>query len=117
MAMNPVQFQAGLSMARFIQQYGTEAKCYRALYKARWPRGFRCPQCGKRLHSRFRRDGRVYYPCRACRHPTTLISGTLFEGTKLPLTTWLLALHLLTATKTNVEVRGGKKAQHFWRPS
>lgn len=35
MAMNQVQFQAGLSMAPFIQQYGTEAKYYRALYRAR----------------------------------------------------------------------------------
>ncbi|EQD53229.1 ISXo5 transposase, partial [mine drainage metagenome] len=39
MAMNQVQFQAGLSMAQFIQRYGTEAKCYRALYRARWPQG------------------------------------------------------------------------------
>ncbi|HOC11957.1 MAG TPA: transposase, partial [Thermomonas sp.] len=43
MAMNYVQFQPGLSMAQFIQQYGTEAKCYRALYRTRWPQGFRCP--------------------------------------------------------------------------
>ena len=31
MAMNRVQFQSGLSMAQFIQQYGTVVKCYRAL--------------------------------------------------------------------------------------
>ena len=45
MAMNQVQFQAGLSIAQFIQQYGTEAKCYPTLYRARWPKGFRCPKC------------------------------------------------------------------------
>lgn len=102
MAMNLVQFQKGLSMVEFIRQYGTEAKCYRALYRARWPQGFRCPECGQRPRSRFRREGRVYYQCRACRHQTTLISGTLFEGSKLPLTTWFLAMHLLTASKTNL---------------
>ncbi|BBK00772.1 hypothetical protein Xcc3_20790 [Xanthomonas campestris pv. campestris] len=26
----------------------------------------------------------------------------MFEGTKLPLRTWMLALHLLTSTKTNM---------------
>jgi hypothetical protein len=31
-----------------------------------------------------------------------LVSGTLFEATKLPLTTWFLALYLLTSTKTNL---------------
>lgn len=35
MAMNRAQFQSGLSMAQFIDRYGTEAKCYRALYRAR----------------------------------------------------------------------------------
>ena len=102
MAMNHVQFQAGLSMMQFIQEYGTDAKCYRALYRSRWPQGFRCPKCSKRPRSRFRRAGRVYYQCRACRHQTTLTSGTIFEGTRLPLTTWFLAMHLLTASKTNM---------------
>lgn len=102
MGTNAVQFQAGLSMAAFIQQYGTEAKCYRALYRSRWPKGFRCPKCEKRPRSRFHRNGRVYFQCRACRHQTTLVSGTIFEGTKLPLTTWFLAIYLLTSTKTNM---------------
>lgn len=102
MAINAVQFQPGLSMTDFIRQYGTESKCYRALYRSRWPSGFRCPACNDRRRSRFRRDAQVYYQCRACRHQTTLISGTLFEGTKLPLTTWFIAIYLLTSTKTNL---------------
>ena len=102
MAINLVQFQQGLSMAQFMQQYGTEAKCYRALYRARWPGGFRCPRCNERRRSRFRRGGQVYYQCRGCRHQSTLLSGTVFAATKLPLRTWMLALHLLTATKTNM---------------
>jgi len=48
MAMNPIQFQPGLSMVEFVAHYGTEAMCRRALYRARWPRGFRCPACGDR---------------------------------------------------------------------
>jgi len=102
MAINPVQFQKGLSMVEFLAQYGTEAKCYRALYRARWPQGLRCPACGDRRRSRFRRGAQVYYQCRACQHQTTLISGTLFAASKLPLTTWLLAIYLLTSTKTNL---------------
>jgi len=102
MAMNQVQFQAGLSMPAFMAQYGTEAKCRRALFRSRWPRGFRCPACERRSHLRFRREGQIYYQCRACRHQTTLLSGTMFEATKLPLSTWFLAIHLLTSTKTNM---------------
>ncbi|HEX7326007.1 MAG TPA: IS1595 family transposase [Rhodanobacteraceae bacterium] len=102
MAINWVQFQRGLSFPEFLQRYGTEAKCYRAIYKARWPHGFRCPQCGGRSRARFRREGRVYYQCRRCRHQTTLGSGTLLAHNKLPLRTWLLAMYLLTTTKTNL---------------
>lgn len=100
--MNLIQFQPGLSMTQFIEQYGTEAKCRRALYRARWPQGFRCPTCNDRRRSSFRREGQIYYQCRACQHQTTLISGTLFASTKLPLTRWMLAIHLLTSTKTNM---------------
>ena len=42
MAVNAIQFQPGLSLAQFLRDYGTEAKCYRALYKSRWPHGFEC---------------------------------------------------------------------------
>ena len=95
MAMNAVQFQAGLSMAQFLAQYGTEAKCRRALYRARWPQGFRCPACGDRRRCTFQREGQTYYQCRACRHQTTLLAGTLFEATKLPLTCRVFSGHRL----------------------
>ena len=102
MAMNAVQFQAGLSMAQFLAQYGTEAKCRRALYRARWPQGFRCPACGDRRRCTFPARGADLLPVPCLPAQTTLLAGTLFEATKLPLTTWFLALHLLTASKTNV---------------
>jgi len=44
----------------------------------------------------------VYYQCRSCRHQTTLLSGTPLAGTKLPFTTWLLALYRLAWAKTNL---------------
>jgi hypothetical protein len=100
--MNPIQFQPGLSMVQFVAQYGTEAKCRRALYRARWPKGFRCPACGDRRRSTFQRGPQLYYQCRACQHQTTLIAGTLFAATKLPLRTWFVAIYALTTTKTNV---------------
>jgi ribosomal protein L37AE/L43A len=102
MSMNWIQFQPGLSMPEFLRLYGRESQCRRALYRARWPKGFRCPACGDRRRSSFRRGAQTIYQCRACQHQSTLISGTLLQDTKLPLTTWFLAIHLLTSTKTNM---------------
>lgn len=102
MAMNQVQFQAGLSMAEFFDHYGSEEKCHAALEAARWPFGFRCPECGDHRHSRFTRGDRAYWQCHRCRSQTTVIAGTIFQASKLPLTRWFLAMHLLTQAKNNV---------------
>ncbi len=94
MAMNMVQFQSGLSMPDFMKRYGTEAKCRRTMFRSCWPKGFRCPACSARDHSKFHRGGQIYYQCSACRYQTTLVSGTLFQATKLPLATCFLAGYL-----------------------
>ena len=36
------------------------------------------------------------------REQTTVMCGTIFQATKLPLTRWFLAMHLLTQAKNNV---------------
>lgn len=103
MAMNRIQFQPGLSLAGFLEQYGTEVLCARALRRARWPKGFVCPRCAGRCYSRCaNRHGERLWQCSTCRHQTSLISDTLFASTKLPLTRWFLALYLLTQSKTNM---------------
>jgi ribosomal protein L37AE/L43A len=102
MKMNRVQFQAGLSMAEYLKQFGTEEQCASALEASRWPDGWRCPHCGDQRHSLFYREGRKYWQCHRCREQTSLISGTIFQATKLPLTRWFLAMHLLTQSKNNV---------------
>lgn len=102
MAMNRVQFQLGLSMSEFLAQYGTEAQCRRALEQARWPQGFRCPKCKAARCRRFERGAQLYLECASCGHQVSLIAGTLFASTKLPLRTWFLAFHLLVLAKTNL---------------
>ena len=102
MAMNRVQFQPGLSMPEFMAQYGTDEQCEDALCASRWPGGFVCMLCGGSSHSSFRREGRLYFQCSACRHQHSVISGTIFESTKLPLRRWFLAMHFLTQSKNNI---------------
>ena len=102
MTMNRVQFQPGLSMPEFFERYGTESKCRAALESARWPNGFVCPNCGGAARTSFERGGLRYWQCGACAQQCSLISGTIFESTKLPLSRWFLAMQLLTQSKNNV---------------
>jgi hypothetical protein len=101
MAKNPIQFQKGLSLPNFFTAYGTEEQCAAALFKWRWPSEFICPECG---HA----DGytevktRGLLQCKHCRHQTSLTAGTIFAYSKLPLTTWFLAMYLLTQQKNAI---------------
>jgi len=102
MSMNQVQFQPGLSMFEFLERYGTEEKCEEAVAAARWPEGFRCPRCDGTAAYAFRRGRQPYRECVACGYQCSLIAGTMFEATKLPLSRWFMAMQLISQAKNNV---------------
>lgn len=99
MSRNQIQFQPGLSLPGFLQMYGTIDQCRTALFKLRWPEGFSCPECGHRGACRL---GRQLYQCNHCHHQASLTARTIFDSTKLPLTTWFLAIYLLTQRKNSL---------------
>jgi hypothetical protein len=107
----------GLSEAQFREAYGTEEQCRAVVEKLRWPAGFVCPLCGgtegKWLSTRPK------IQCRACRHQVSLTAGTVFHATKLPLTSWFLAMWLVATAKngiSSVELgrRLGVKQTNAW---
>lgn len=101
MGKNPVLLQKGLSMREFLERYGTEAQCAEALFGWRWPQGFVCPEYGHAAgYSRVQTRGLL--TCRHCPHQTSLTAETVFSHSKLPLTTWFLALYLLTQQKNGI---------------
>ena len=107
MAKNKVQFQPGMSLREFLTHYGTEAQCREALFRWRWPQGFRCPHCG---HSGYcTLLSRPVMQCHRCHHQCSLTSGTLFAGTKLALRTWFLAMYLLTQSKSGLSALALKR--------
>ena len=70
----------------------------------RWPNGPVCPHCesgdAKRLKGDKHRPGVVQ--CNACRKQYTVTVGTVFERSKVPLNKWLLATHLMCASKKGI---------------
>ena len=78
----------------------------------RWPDGPVCPHCGvvdeaTELKGKSTRPG--LYKCRACQKPFTATMGTLYERSHIPLHKWLLATHLMSASKK------GMSAHQLWR--
>jgi ribosomal protein L37AE/L43A len=100
MARNTVQFQKGLSEPEFERQYGTEEQCRAIVVASRWPKGFECPGCGAKQHSRVKT--RDLYQCSDCRLQSSPIAGTIFASTKLPLRVWFRAIYHVTQTKQGI---------------
>lgn len=108
MSINKVQFQTGYSLTQLLKDYGTESQCHQALFKLRWSTGFSCLACG--CHHYCFLKTRKLYQCNQCHHQTSLISGTIFEQTKLPLSQWFLAIYLITQSKTGLSALALKRA-------
>jgi transposase-like protein len=100
MARNTVQFQKGLSELDFEHFYGTEEQCRAIVFASRWPNGFECPGCGGKNHSIV--TTRRLYQCSDCRLQTSLIAGTIFASTKVPLTLWFRAMYHMTQSKQGI---------------
>jgi transposase-like protein len=70
----------------------------------RWPQGPVCSHCGSysatALHGKAHRKG--VYQCNDCRGQFTVTTGSVMERSKIPLNKWLMAMHLMAASKKGV---------------
>ena len=69
-----------------------------------WPHGPLCPHCGNadqtritKMQGKSTRPG--VYKCNECRKPFSVTVGTVFERSHIPLNKWVLASHLMAASK------------------
>jgi transposase-like protein len=86
-----------------------ETKAREALEATRWPDGPFCPHCGNSDQEKIakvagakqsHRPGLFY--CNECKGQFTVTVGTVFERSKVPLTKWWMAAHMLNSGKNGV---------------
>lgn len=68
----------------------------------RWPNGPYCPYCGvidRVAPLGGKSMGPGWYHCKDCRRKFTAAVGTIYERSHIPMTKWLLATHLMCASK------------------
>ena len=92
--------EAGVDYPRlyreFVEWFPNDEACLIYLEKLRWPTGFICPACHTPVEPW--RETRRRLVCSSCHHQASVTSGTIFEKTRTPLTTWLeVAWHMTTA--------------------
>lgn len=84
------------------RRFADEAGCQGYLFALRWPQGFVCPACGG-LGVAVRRE---LWRCRNCSRETSVMAGTIFQDTKLPLTMWFRAMWHVSSQKNGVSALG-----------
>jgi len=79
-----------------------ESAAREAMEAVLWPNGPVCPHCNSlekigKVEGKSARPG-LYY-CGACKSQFTVTIGTIFERSKVPLSKWWFAVHLLASSK------------------
>lgn len=84
-------------------------KAREALEATRWPNGPYCPHCGNsdgdliaKVEGKKQSHRPGLYYCNECKGQFTVTVGTVFERSKVPLTKWWLATHLMSSSKKGV---------------
>ena len=88
--------------------FNDDEKAREHLEAIRWPKGPICPDCGAvdriaPLNGKGVRPG-LYY-CNHCAEQFTVTVGTVFERSKIPLGKWILAFHLMCASKKGISTQ------------
>lgn len=84
--------------------FSNEDTARKALEAVRWPNGPVCPHCGNLDKEKIAKgEGKAHRPglyyCAACNGQFTVTVGTVMERSKIPLSKWLMAMHLMASSK------------------
>src|SRR3954453_11233516 len=73
---------------------------------SRWPDGAYCPHCGStNVHRMGGKTQAGMFLCNDCRDKFTVRTGTVMERSHVPLHKWLLATHLMAASKKGMSAK------------
>lgn len=91
------------TLMEFESRFSSEDACAEYLVTLRWPEGFVCPACAGR---KAWRTDRLLFHCAACGHQSSVIAGTVFQGTRKPLQMWFRAMWWITNQKNGTSAAG-----------
>lgn len=86
--------QENTTFEQFCVRYRSERDCIETLIRMRWPNGYRCPMCANSYAYRISTRRLPLFECRSCRYQASVISGTIFEGSRTSLNRWFQAVYL-----------------------
>ena len=107
-----------MRLIEFTKHFPDEQSCKDAFKSYRLEQGVTCKKCGCTSH--YWKKKREQWECKECGHRTTLKSGTVMQGSRLPFQYWFIAMHLITSTKKSFSSKeiqrqlGHKRYEPIW---
>lgn|SRR3990172_4202376 len=95
------------SLTELEKRFASDEACRDYLFNLRWQNGFSCPKCG----------GGKMWPmnnglilCASCRHQISILQGTVFQDSHLPLITWFRVTWYICVQKNGTSALGLQRA-------
>ena len=88
------------TLSDVLREFGDETRCREYLEALRWPYKIACPRCQSLKISRV--YDRNQFDCDSCRYQFSVLAGTVFQDTKLPLPTWFAVTYLMCESKKGI---------------
>lgn len=97
-----------VDLSKLAKYFSDEDAARELLESWRWPNGVACPHCGgvnayrlvpRKAGSKTRKG---LWKCSQCRKQFTVTVGTVFEDSRIPLSKWLLGIHLMASSKKGI---------------
>lgn len=90
------------NIIEFTNYFNSEDTCRKYLEQQRWPDGIICPFCESKRVYRFSDGKRFKCAEKTCNKKFTVIVGTIYENTKIPLQKFFLAMYLIGNHKKGI---------------
>lgn len=94
---SPTEFNSLLDLIIYFKD---ERTCLKYVEQVIWDGKPICPHCNHDKVYRFS-DGKRF-KCASCRKPFTVLVGSIFKSTKLPIIKWLIAMYLMANDKKGI---------------
>ncbi len=89
----------------FEREFPNDDACLEWLFKTRWPKGVKCPNCNK-VTTHYRVKSRPCYSCEFCGNHVYPMADTIFQDTKFDhLRLWFKAITIMAATRCGISSR------------
>ena len=95
-------YRKGITLFEAAKRLSDEAGVEQEFIAARWPNGIACPTCGSvNIQERPTRKPQPFR-CRDCRKDFSVKTGTVMQGSNLPLSKWAFAAYLMSTSLKGV---------------